>query len=154
MAHTPVAPTGTPIEFNLTEITAFYLAEVADPLTIEAADLVPLTSGGDGFSPTRTVTRTPLHNLSDIVSVGALQGGDTDIDVYLQPNNEKMQLMRDSLQNGTHLIFNFFYRDGTGVAGYLVVTGISPSTDDGQFSQTVSVSTFGVNLIDAPTTGG
>lgn len=154
MAHTPVAPTGTPIEFNPTDITAFYLAAVADPIVIDEDDLVPLSSGGDGFSPTRSVTRTPLHNLTDIVSVGALQGGDTDIDVYLQPNNEKMQLMRDSLQNGTHLIFNFFYRDGTGVAGYLVVTGISPSTDDGQFSQTISVSTFNVNLLDAPTTGG
>lgn len=150
MAHTPVAPTGTPIEFNPTEITAFYLAEVADPLSIEAADLIPLTSGGDGFSPTRTVTRTPLHNLSDIVSVGALQGGDTTIDVYLPPSNEKMQLMRNSLKDGTHLIFNMWFKDGTGVAGYLVVTGVSPSTDDGQFSQTISVSTFNVNLIDAP----
>src|SRR5690625_479982 len=153
--HTPSAPTGTPIDFRPTHITQFFLASATptgEPpaLEIDSNDLVPLTSGGDGFSPTRTVNRTALHNLSDIVSVGALEGGDVTLTVYLPPSNAKMQLMRDSLKNGEYLIFYFGYADGTGVAGYCVVTGISPVTDpNAQFAQEVSLSTFNVNLVDA-----
>lgn len=148
--HTPSTPTGTPIDFRPTHITQFFLASAETPLEIDSSDLVPLTSGGDGFSPTRTVNRTALHNLSDIVSVGALEGGDVTLTVYLPPSNAKMQLMRDSLKNGEYLIFYFGYADGTGVAGYCVVTGISPVTDpNAQFAQEVSLSTFNVNLVDA-----
>lgn len=149
MAHTPAAPTGTAIDYNQDELTEFYLAAVGETPTIGSGDLVPLTSGGDGFHPTRSVTRTPLHNGKDIIGVGALQGGDTTINVYLPPSNAKMQLMRTSLKNGTPLIFNFFYKNGTGVAGYLHVTGIAPVTDpNAQYSDVISVSTFNVNMID------
>lgn len=151
MPHAPEVPSGTPIEFNPTELTEFYVAAAGDAATLVTDDLVPLSSGGDGFSPTRSVNRQPLHNGRDIISVGSLQGGDTSIDVYLDPNNEKMALFRDSLRNGTHLIFNMFYRDGTGVAGYCAVTSIAPTTDPNAiFAQTINISTFNVNLIDAP----
>lgn len=148
--HTPSAPTGTPIDFNPDHITQLFLAAIAEPLAISSGDLIPLTSGGDGFSPTRAVTRTPLHNMSDIVSVGALQGGDVTVNVYLPADNAKMTLMRNSLKDGTPLIFFFGFRDGTGVAGYCYVTAIAPVTDpNAQFSQAVTLSTFNVNLVDA-----
>lgn len=147
MSHTPANPSGSsPANFNPSEVTEFYLAGANDTLAV--GDLIPLTSGGDGLTPTRTANRTTLHNLTDLVSVGALQGVDGDIEVYLPTSGSKYKLLWDSWKSGDYLKYNMFYRDGSGHAGWLVVTEISPTTGDDQFSQTVSLSTFNVNLID------
>lgn len=149
MAHTPAAPTNSaPASLDLSEVIAFYVAAAGETPTIGSGDLVPLTSGGDGLMPTRTVNRTPLHNMSDLVTTGALQGSEGTINIYVPPTNAKYQLLWNALKSGATLIYNMFYRDGSGMAGYMKVTSFQPSSDPENFNIAVGISTFGVNLID------
>lgn len=157
MAHAPAVPTGTaPLEQSFTEVAEFYAAKLAETPALTADDLIPLTSGFDGSMPERTANRQMLHNEKDIVSLSGLAGGDYALEVYLPPSDAKFKMFWDAWKNDETLIYNFFYKSGEGQAGYLKVRSIQPGTDPSAiYSHTLNISTFNVNLIDAPTgTGG
>lgn len=144
MAHTPVQPTfGDIVDLNLIERTEIYACPIAHAL--DTGDLVANTSGDVDGAPTRQITRTPLHNGSDIVTPGALQSQPFTFPVYLPESDSKFQELKDSWVNGSYMKFNVFHRDGSGYNGHWIVTRIKTITDPTQsFAKEVTVEPFGV----------
>jgi len=100
--------------------------------TLSSGDLVPNTSGDMDAEPTRQITRTPLHNGLDFVSLGNLQSQDFTIKAFLADNNTKLQEIKTALKNGDAMKMNIFFRDGSGVKGYAYVTRIRAGRPDRQ----------------------
>lgn len=144
MAHTPVQPTfGDIIDLNLTEKVEIYACPIGD--TLEVADLIPNTSGDVDVAPTRQITRTPLHNGSDIVTPGVLQSQPFTFTAYLPDGNAKLDELIASLNNASYMKFNVFERDGSGHNGHWIVTRIKTVNDPTQsFAKEVTVEPFGV----------
>ncbi|HZW99597.1 MAG TPA: hypothetical protein VFF10_06000 [Trueperaceae bacterium] len=152
MAHTPVEPTGSVTTLALPEKTEIYLApaDAVDPL--DAADLVPNTTGDVDVEPTRQITRVPLHNGQDFVSLGGLQGADFTIRCFLPDNNAKMQEIKDAYRDGTAMKGNVFFRDGSGASFFAYVLRVKTVDDPAgnEFAKDVTLSPFGITLLDAP----
>ena len=148
MAHTPVAPTGTTVDLNLTENTEIYACPLAD--TLEAGDLITNTGGAVNAMPTTQITRVPLHNGRDYVTPGAQTSAPFTFPVYLARTDTKMVELYSSYENKTYMKFNVFHRDGSGVAGFWIVTNIQPTTDPGEnsFANNVTVEPFDVEIIN------
>lgn len=144
MAHVPVQPTGSVVDQELTEYTEIYACPIAD--TLEVADLITQTTGDVDAGPTRQITRTLLHNMTDIVAVGALQSQPFTFPAFLPKSDVKMAELWDSYENGSYMKFNVFHRDGSGFMGFWVVTKIKPTTDPtaNSFSHEVTVEPFNV----------
>lgn len=150
MANTPVQPSGSVVTLNLPEDAELYLCPSND--TLESGDLIPNTTGDMDVEPTRQITRTPLHNGQDFVSLGNLQSQDFTVRAFLTDSNEKLQEIKDSYVNGDPMKGNIFFRDASGVSFYAYVTRIK-TVDDPQgneFAKDITLSPFGVTLLDAP----
>lgn len=148
MAHTPQDPGGAVVDQNLTEVTEIYLCPIGT--TLGPSHLLEQTTGAVDAAPTRQVTRTTLHNLSDIVSVGALQSQPFTIQVFLPKSHTVMGYAYDSYEGGSYVKLNVFHRDGSGFMGYGIVTQIQPTTDPSanSFSQQVTIEPF--NMVPIP----
>ena len=149
MAHTPVQPSGSVQEQNLSELTEFYVCAAGDSLS--SGHLLAQTSGDLNAAPTRTVTRTLLHNLTDIVSVGALQAQAFDVQAFLPESDSVMASVMQAFDDGSNMKFNAFHRDGSGWKGWAkVATVVSATTPDQPFAKTITFEPFNVERIPAP----
>lgn len=148
MAHTPVQPSGSTVSLSLTEDTEFYVCPSAD--TLEAGDLITNTTGDIDAAPTRQITRVPLHNGLDYVSPGALQSQSFTIRAYLAASDAKMGELYTAYESGDFMKFNAFNRDGTGYAGFVIVTRIKPTSDPAanEFSQEITFEPFNVEILE------
>ncbi|MFA5567605.1 MAG: hypothetical protein WC972_03055 [Trueperaceae bacterium] len=149
MANTPQQPTGSVVALSLPEDAELYVCAASN--TLSSGDLVPNTSGDMDAEPTRQITRTPLHNGLDFVSLGNLQSQDFTIKAFLADNNTKLQEIKTALKNGDAMKMNIFFRDGSGVKGYAYVTRIKTQDDPtaNEFSKDITFSPYGVELMDA-----
>lgn len=150
MPNTPVQPSSTTTTQTITGDTEFYWVKQGGTLT--TGDLIPNTSGAMDAAPTRQVTRTLMHNGSDYVSVGARQSAPFTIRAFLTDADAKMGDFRDSWDDGNPGPFNIFYRDGSGLKGFALVTLINPTTDPSQneFAIEVTFEPFDVEPFAAP----
>lgn len=148
MAHTPVEPSGTTVSLSLTEDTEFYICPSGD--TLNSGDLISNTSGDIDAAPTRQITRVPLHNGLDYVSPGALQSQPFTIRTYLPASDAKMTELYAAYESGDFVKFNAFNRDGTGYAGFAIVTRIKPTTDPAanEFAQEITFEPFNVEVLE------
>ncbi len=149
MANTPQQPSGTVVTMTLPEDAELYVCPAAD--TLDSSDLVPNTTGDMDAEPQRQVTRTPLHNGLDFVTLGGLQSQDFTIKAFLADNNSKLQEIKTALKNGDSMKFNVFFRDGSGVKGYAYPIHIKSTSDPSanEFSKDITFSPFGVEMMDA-----
>lgn len=150
MANTPQQPTGTVVTMTLPEDAELYVCPATD--TLDSSDLVPNTTGDMDAEPTRQVTRTPLHNGLDFVSLGNLQSQDFTIKAFLADSNSKLKEIKTAYTAGDAMKMNIFFRDGSGVKCYAYVTRIKTTADPSanEFSKDITFSPFGVELMDAP----
>lgn len=151
MANTPVEPSGSVVANVLPEDAELYLRP-ADQTPLDSSDLVPNTTGDMDVEPTRQITRTPLHNGQDYVSIGNLQSQDFTVRAFLTDTNAKLQEIKTAYKNGEPMKGNVFFRDGSGASFFAYVTRIK-TIDDPQandFAKDITLSPFGVTLLDAP----
>lgn len=144
MAHTPVQPVFADIiDLNLTEKVEIYACPIGEVL--DTGDLVPNTSGDVDVAPTTQITRTALHNGSDIVTPGADQSQPFTFVAYLPDGDSKLAELKASKANRSYMKFNVFERDGSGHNGHWIVTRIKTVNDPSQsFAKEVTVEPFGV----------
>lgn len=150
MANTPVQPDSTTTTQVLTGETEFYWTKSGS--TLVTGDLIPNTSGAMDAAPTRQVTRTLMHNGSDYVSVGARQSAPFTINAFLTDADAKMADFRSSWDTGNAGPFNIFYKDGSGLKGFAMVTQINKTTDPSQneFAVQITFEPFDVEPFAAP----
>lgn len=148
MAHSLVQPSGTTVDLQLTENTEIYACPIGD--TLDGSDLITNTGGAVNAMPTTQITRVPLHNGRDLVTPGAQQSAAFTFTVYLPRTDPKMDELYDSYINKTYMKFNVFHRDGSGVAGFWIVTNIQPTTDpaENSFANQVTVEPFDVEVLN------
>lgn len=149
MANTPQQPTGSVESLVLPEDAELFVCAATS--TLGSGDLVPNTTGDMDAEPTRQITRTPLHNGLDFVSLGNLQSQDFTIKAFLADSNSKLREIKTAWRNGSVMKFNIFFRDGSGVKGFAYVTRVKTNDDPGanSFDKDVTFSPFGVELMDA-----
>lgn len=151
MANTPVEPTGDVVTADLPENAELYLCDADD--TLEAADLVPNTTGDMGeIAPTRQVNRVPLHNGQDFVALGSLQSADFTVRAYLTDSNTKLQEIKEAWLSGEPMKGNVFFRDGSGASFFARILRVR-AVDDiqaNEFGYDLLISPFGVTMLDAP----
>lgn len=151
MSNTPVDPTGSSAALPLPEDAELYLRP-ADETPLSESDLVPNTTGDMDVEPTRQVTRTPLHNGKDFVSIGNLQGQAFTTRAFLTDNNPKLQEIKDAWVNGDPMKGNVFFRDGSGASFYCYITRVKTIDDPqgNQFAKDITIEPFGITPLDAP----
>lgn len=150
MANTPQEPSGSVVTLTLPEDAELYVCPTTD--TLDSGDLVPNTTGDMDAEPTRQITRTPLHNGLDFVSIGNLTSQDFTIKAFLSDDNSKLQEIKTALVNGEAMKMNIFFRDGSGVRGFAYPVRIKTNDDPAanEFSKDITFSPFGVELMNAP----
>ena len=149
MANRPVQPDSTTTTQVLTRVTEFYWRESG---VLVVGDLIPNTAGAINAAPQRQVTRTLMHNGSDYVSGGSRQSAPFTIRAFLTDADAKVAEFRSSWDNQSAGPFNLFYRDGSGLKGFAMVSLIQPTTDpaSNEFAYEVTFEPFDVEPFAAP----